>query len=189
MWSTTWTRLPTTVLLSVCAAGSMLGCDRDSTARGPSAGTPRVVDHPLLDLGRNGHLAGPPVAVAGVRCFRQVPRSGPEGDAWFYCVADTNMNIDAPRALPPERTDVRIASACTRSRRSATGPTRMNRSGPSVASTEFLGRFLGPPGHRIGYVMSDDGQGGMYGRTVFELRDPTTKEYIGALCVIVTRFP
>jgi len=29
----------------------------------------------------------------------------------------------------------------------------------------------------------------MYGRTVLELRDPTTKDYIGAFCVIVTRFP
>jgi hypothetical protein len=29
----------------------------------------------------------------------------------------------------------------------------------------------------------------MFGRTVFELRDPATKKYIGGLCAIVTRFP
>jgi hypothetical protein len=167
------------------------------------AQTPRVVDHPLVHRGRNGHLAGPPVAVAGVRCFRQVPRSGPEGDAWFYCVADVDMNIDEPRTLPPDRTDVRIASATV-----TVHPVETERHGTDadeqiwtfrrvdvggatvkVLGTEFLGRFLGPPGHRIGYVMSADGQGGMYGRTVFELRDPATKEYIGAFCVIVTRFP
>ena len=96
MWSTTTrTRLKTTVLLAVCAAGSMLGCDRDSAARGPAAGTPRVVDHPLLHLGRNGHLAGPPVAVAGVRCFRQIPR--PRGEdaeprvEWFSCIPDAQI--------------------------------------------------------------------------------------------------
>jgi len=38
-------------------------------------------------------------------------------------------------------------------------------------------------------VKSADGLGAMYGRTVFELRDPTTKAYVGAMCTMVRRFP
>jgi hypothetical protein len=203
MWSTTTrTRLKTTVLLAVCAAGSMLGCDRDSTARGPAAATPRVMDHPLLHLGRNGHLAGPPVAVAGVRCFRQIPRPRRE-DAeprveWFYCIADVDMNISEPRSPPLERAVIKVASASV-----TVHPAETERHGADadaqiwtvrrvdvagatvkILATEFLGR----PGHRIGYVMSADGLGGTYGRTVFVLHDPKTKEYIGAFCVLVERF-
>jgi hypothetical protein len=44
------------------------------------------------------------------------------------------------------------------------------------------------PGHRIGYAMSADGRGGMYGPTIFKLRDPATNGYVGGFCVIVTRF-
>ena len=151
----------------------------------------------------DGHVAGPPVAVAGVRRFRQIPSSGPE-DApprveWFYCIADVQMSIGEPRPLPLERTDIRIELATltvrpvetehhgTEAEHEFWTVRRVNVAGASVKihGAEFRGR----PGYRIGYVKSADGLGALYGRTVFELRDPTTKAYVGAMCAMVRRFP
>lgn len=214
--SSTSRGLRAVVLIGLGTALVLTGCERDPVARQPKAPTviwpskpasaeappapkPRVVDRPLAHLSQSGRHAGTPVAVAGVRCFRQVPRSGPEGDAWFYCIADVDMRIDDPRALPAERTDIKIGAATL-----TVHPVETEHHGTAAesevwtvrrvdvagASVKVLGtQFVGVPGYRIGYVTSGDGQGGMYGRTVFELCDPTTKTYIGALCVIVTRYP
>lgn len=109
------------------------------------------------------------------------------------------MSIDDPRALPAERTDIKIGAATltvhpveTEHHGAAAEPEvwTVRRVDVAGAAVKVLGtEFVGVPGYRIGYVTSGDGQGGMYGRTVFELSDPTTKSYIGALCVIVTRYP
>ena len=210
---------PTTCVLAMmplAAALVLVGCERSATPpepkapmvirptrtaseQAPSVEAPRILDHPLVHLGRNGRHAGSPLGVAGVRCFRQIPKSGPAGDAWFYCIADVDMNIDEPRALPAERTEIKIATATVTvhpvetDRLRAEGelqvwtlrPVQVDGATVNVLGTEFRGL----PGYRIGYAMSEDGRGGMFGRTVFELRDPATKSYIGALCAIVTRFP
>ena len=204
------------ILIIVVMAAALVGCERSSTPpepkppmvirptkpepeQTPPADAPRILDHALVHLGRNGRHAGSPLGVAGVRCFRQVPKSGPEGDAWFYCIADVDMNIDEPRALPAERTEIKIASATVTvhpvetERLRAEGELQvwtLRRVEIDGATVNILGtEFRGLSGYRIGYAMSEDGRGGMFGRTVFELRDPATKSYIGALCAIVTRFP
>jgi hypothetical protein len=203
------------ITVSLAAGLALVGCDRGSAPPEPKAPmvirpartasdqpppveAPRILDHPLVHLGRNGRHAGTPLGVAGVRCFRQIPKSGPVGDAWFYCIADVDMNIDEPRALPAERTEITIATATVTvhpvetERLSAEGEQQvwtLRRVQVDGATVNILGtEFRGLPGYRIGYAMSEDGRGGMFGRTVFELRDPTTKKYLGALCAIVTRF-
>lgn len=213
---TTWA-CPIVLIIGLLAATlTLVGCERSSappepkapmvirptksaSEPTPSVEAPRILDHPLVHLGRNGRHAGSPLGVAGVRCFRQVPKSGPDGDAWFYCIADVDMNIGEPRALPAERTEIKIASATVTvhpvetERLSAEGEQQvwtLRRVQIDGATVKILGtEFRGLPGYRIGYAMSEDGRGGMFGRTVFELRDPTTKNYIGGLCAIVTRFP
>ena len=109
------------------------------------------------------------------------------------------MSIGEPRPLPLERTDIRIGSATltvhpveterhgTEAEPECWTVRRVNVAGASVKihGAEFRGR----PGYRIGYVKSADGLGALYGRTVFELRDPTTKAYVGAMCAMVRRFP
>jgi hypothetical protein len=180
-------------IVTVAIALFLVSCDPRA------AEAPSVVDHSLLHRARDGHLAGAPVAVAGVRCFQQIPRSPAEGVParvdWFYCTIDRNMDVGALRTLSSERTEIKVGPA-TVTVHAVTTERRANDDGLQLwtlrrvdvtsATVKVLGsEFRGWPGYRIGYVMSEDGRGGMYGRTVFELRDPKTKEFVGALAAIV----
>jgi hypothetical protein len=186
---------PAVLVVVVAVTLSLLGWDSRA------AEAPAVVDHPLVHRGRSGRLAGAPVAVAGIRCFQQIPRSDGERPParvdWFYCTTDVNMNVGELRTLPPEHTEIKVGPARV-TVHPATAERHPHESGPQIwtvrrvdvvgAAVKVLGtEFRGWPGYHIGYVESEDGRGAMYERTVFELRDPKTKEFVGALSVIVQR--
>src|SRR5262245_39572366 len=165
------------------------------------ADAPSVVDHPLLHLGPTGRHAGSPVAVAGVRCFQQIPRTYGETTSrveWFYCAIDASWNVGELQTLPAERTQVRVGPA-TVTVHPAVAERHPSDSGPQVwtlrrvdvagAAVKILGTEFRLPrgGQHIGYVESEDGRGAMYGRTVFELSDAAKKEFVGGLAVMARR--
>ena len=136
--------------------------------------------------------------MAGVRCFQQIPRTH-EARAltqmdWYYCTTDVNMTPSELQTLGPERTAIKIGAATV-----TVHPIEAKRvvylSEPQIwtlrrvdvvgATVRVLGtEFRGWPGYRIGFIVTEDGRGAMYGRTVFALHDPKTKEFMGAISII-----